>query len=353
MSRLRIAVIGAGRLGRIHARLLTTLPEAELVAVVDPLPDAREPLARELEVRSAASHREIMSEIDAAVVASPTVEHHPICAELLAGKIHVLVEKPMAPTASQAQDLVAIAHRHRRILQVGHVERFNPAFQAAQAYCDEPCYIEAHRTSGFTCRSTDIGVVLDLMIHDLDLVLSMTSSELVDVQAVGTAVFGPHEDMAQARLRFANGCVANLTASRTSYTAQRSMQIYHRTGFVSIDFGDKTATSIRPDVRLKNGLDVNSLTECQRDAIRTRLFDDYLLRRPIVVDNTNAILEEQRDFLQCIRTGAVPRVSAESACRAVEVAEWIQEEIGAYLAALHRPATIRLPQPAPLRRQAG
>lgn len=344
MRRLRVAVIGAGRLGSIHARLAAALPDVELVAVVDPSPAARAAVTRELGVPSLAHYSEIREPLDAAVVAAPTAMHYELCRELLQRDLHVLVEKPMTSTTAQAQSLVALANQRRRVLQVGHVERFNPAFVAAQRYCQEPCYIEAARTSSFTCRSVDIGVVFDLMIHDLDLVLSLVDSPLVSVQAAGTPVIGPHEDMAQARLTFASGCVANLTASRTSYVPQRTMQIYHRSGFVGMNLAEKTAVHIQPAAAVRQGLDVAHLSDLEREQMRTRLFEDFLPLVALPVEDTNAIGDELREFVACIQTGAVPRVSGEAGCQAVEVAEWVQEEIAAYQARLHRPATLPLPQ---------
>ncbi len=226
MNRLRVAVIGAGRLGGFHAQKLAQLPEVELVGVADPVESQRSRVAAECRTAAFADYRELCGRIDAAVVAVPTRLHHALGKELLRRGIHVLMEKPLTPTAAEADELVALARRQRLVLQVGHVERFNPALAAASPHLRSPHYLEAVRASGFTFRSTDVGVVLDLMIHDLDVVLSLVRSELRRVDAMGISVLGGHEDVANARLEFANGCVAALSASRVSYEPVRHMQIW-------------------------------------------------------------------------------------------------------------------------------
>jgi len=361
MRPVHIAVVGGGRLGCIHARLAQSLPELHLVAVVEPSAARREQLSREFDVPVVEHHHEIWQSIDAAIVAAPTCFHHGVTFDLLRQGIHVLVEKPLTPTSAEARDLVGLADRQQLVLQVGHVERFNPAFQAALPHLDTPYYLEATRTSGYTCRSTDVGVVLDLMIHDLDIVLSLVSSPLVDVQAVGAAVFGPHEDMAQTRLTFANGCVANLTASRTSDQPIRKLHVYQREAYARIDFADKRAELISVSDRILSGLDVEELDETEREQIRTRLFDEFLPRTELAVTDQNAILQEQRDFATSIRTGGTPRVTGREACRAVEVAEQIQDRIAAFQHRLRHatllPVAATLPSSADAlpsrRRQAG
>jgi predicted dehydrogenase len=218
MSRkLRVGVVGAGHLGTIHARLVRTIDDVQLVGIADPDAAARERIAAEIETDVCADHRQLIGRIDAAILAAPTDHHYWIGMELAEAGIHLLVEKPLALTVAEADALVRATRSRNLILQVGHVERFNPAFTAAAARLQRPRFIDAVRASGYTGRSTDVGVVLDLMIHDIDLVLSLVPSEVVEVEAVGTAVLGPHEDLAHARLRFANGCLANLSASRVSY----------------------------------------------------------------------------------------------------------------------------------------
>jgi predicted dehydrogenase len=360
MRPLQIAVIGGGRLGTIHARLAQSIPELRLTAVVEPDAARHEGLSRELGVPVVEHYQSIWGDLDAAIVAAPTVCHHAIAADLLRRGVHVLVEKPITSTSEEARELVELAEQQHLVLQVGHVERFNPAFRAALPHLDTPFYLEAVRSSGYTCRSIDVGVVFDLMIHDLDIVLSLVASPVVDVQAIGTSVFGPHEDLAQARLTFANGCVANLTASRTSDQPRRRLDVYQREAYARIDFADKRAELISVSERVLAGIDVAQLPESEKDRIRTRLFEDYLPRAELAVTDHNAIVHEQRDFAESIWTGREPRVTGRAACRAVEVAEQIQQRIRAFQLKLREPTL--LPVPAALsafdstprtRRQAG
>ena len=246
MTPLKLAVLGAGHLGRIHARLLSRIEGVELVGVVDPIAENRDGVAEEFNARAFASHTELIGRIDAAVVAAPTPLHHALTMDLLDAGIHCLVEKPITATASQADELIARAEAGGLILSVGHVERFNPAFTAVADRLEDPKYIEGQRTSGYTGRSTDVGVVMDLMIHDIDAVLSLVHSPVEHVDAIGLSVLGGCEDVVNARIRFASGCVASLTASRVSYTASRRMQVYAPTGFATIDFGARNAVVVDP-----------------------------------------------------------------------------------------------------------
>ena len=236
-QRIRLAVIGAGYLGRIHARLAQQVETIELIGVVDPLPEARR-LAQEVcQAPILADYHELIGHIDAAVVATPTRFHHRVSLDLLEHGIHLLIEKPLSTTVAEADEVLAAARRQGAIVQVGHIERFNPAWNQADVVplLRSPKYIDATRTSGYTFRSTDIGVVLDMMIHDLDLVLHFANSPVRQVQALGISVLGDHEDVAKARLEFANGCVANLSASRVSYQPVRQMQVWSEHGCVTVD----------------------------------------------------------------------------------------------------------------------
>ncbi len=327
MRRLRVAVIGAGHLGRIHARLIGNLPGVELAGVVDPVAESRESVAAEANTQAFVSHLEV-PRLDAAIVATTTEHHHQVGANLLRRGIHLLVEKPLATSVAEAIDLVELAKAQHVVLQVGHVERFNPAWEAVQPFVRRPRYIEAVRTSGYTFRSIDIGAVLDLMIHDLDLVLASVRSEVVEVEALGSTIFGPHEDMAHAHIRFANGCIANLNASRTSFQAQRTMQIVSERSYAGLDFGAPTAKVVRPSKAVLRGeIDVRGLTSGQRDEMRDQLFTDLLPVRDLPLAPVNAILEEQRDFLSCIRHGTPPRVTGEQGLRCIRIAERILEQI--------------------------
>lgn len=331
MKRLRVGVIGAGHLGRIHARLLGSIQEVELVGVVDPLEAARERVAKELATATLPHHHDLIGRIDAAIVATPTQDHHAVGMELLRAGVHLFIEKPITPTVAQADELVDTAQAQSLILQVGHVERFNPALAAVAPHVAHPKFIEAVRTSGYTFRSTDVGVVLDLMIHDLDVALSLVDSQVVDVRALGIAVFGPHEDIAHARVEFANGCVANFSASRTSFSAQRGMQIYAERAYAGIDFATRTAKIVRPSEQLLHReIDVHNLAAEQRERLKQNLFSELLPLEEVQVAERNAILDEQQDFVGSIRTGRQPRVPGWQARDAVAVAQRVLDQIAAH-----------------------
>jgi predicted dehydrogenase len=328
MKPLRVAVVGAGHLGRIHARLASAAPEIELVAVADPAEASRDSVAQEAKTRAVADYRELIGQVEAAIVASPTSTHHAIGMELLQAGIPLLIEKPLAPNAVEAGDLASLARKKGLVLQVGHVERFNAALTAVAADVRDPKYIDATRTSGYTFRSTDIGVVLDMMIHDLDIVLSLAKSTVEDVQALGVSVMGGHEDMATARLTFASGCVANLSASRVSFQQQRSMTVFTSRGSASINFATHEATVVRPreDV-LRREFRVDKLSAMDRTYWKEHLFDELLVRKQCDSPAGNAIQEEQRDFVGAIREGRAPRVDGAAGYNAVAVAEMILERI--------------------------
>ncbi len=328
MNPLRIAVIGAGHLGRIHARIAAGLEEIELVAVADPSEAARCGVAQEAGTRAVADYRQLIGEIEAAIVAAPTFLHHEIGMELLAGGIPLLIEKPLAATASEANDLVALARRQGVVLQVGHVERFNPALTCVSSEVRDPKYIEATRASGYTFRSTDVGAVLDLMIHDLDIVLSLARSTVESIEALGVSVLGGHEDIATARITFASGCVAHLSASRVSFEQCRKMSIFTSRCCTSINFATHEATVIKPrEDLLRREFQVNQLSAEQRAYCKEHLFDELLVRTRYEPPAVNAIQEEQRDFVAAIRTGKAPRVDGAAGRDAVAVAEMILQRI--------------------------
>lgn len=326
--KLRLAVIGAGHLGRIHARLAKQHPSAELIAVVDPISSAREAVAADVGVPGVADYRALVGKIDAAIVAAPTQLHHAVTTDLLATGIHVLVEKPIASTVSQAAEMIAQADREDLVLQVGHVERFNPAFCAIRELCGAPKYIEAQRSGPYSCRSIDVGVTLDLMIHDIDLVLALVRDELVEVSALGAAVVGPHEDWAQARLTFAGGCVANLGASRVSPTAVRSLSVYSEDGFTLIDMQAKTARTLHGSPAAQRGeIDVLAMSPVEKNALKDRFFSDVVPLLELPVRDHNAILEEQGDFLSAIQEARPPIVTGQDGKRALEVAERVVQAL--------------------------
>lgn len=328
MNKLRIAVIGAGHLGRFHAKLLATTEDVDFVGVADPLPAARENVAAECGTAAYADYRELIGRIDGAIVATPTKYHHQVAMDLLRRRIPLLVEKPLADSVERCEDLAAISRRSNTILQVGHIERFNPAFVAAAPHLREARYIEAVRAAGFTFRSIDIGVVLDLMIHDLDLAMALAGSPVSDVRAMGMAIVGKHEDVANARIEFENGCVANLSASRVSPVLSRRMQVWAQHGYAAIDFGLRAATVIRPSAAiLQRQIDVNAMSDEARVQLKDQLTTEHLPLEPLEVENRNAMLDEQRDFIDAIRRGSQPKVAGEAGRDVVAVAERILDQI--------------------------
>src|ERR1700686_922075 len=238
---LRIAVVGVGHLGRHHARILATLPGAELVAVVDKQRARAEEIAAANGTRPFVDYRDVLGRVDAVTLAVPTELHREIALPFLSAGVPVLVEKPMARSLDEADEMIAAAARARVALAVGHTERFNPAVAAARSLVDGPRFIEVHRLGTFPDRSLDIDVVFDLMIHDLDVVLSIVPSEVTAVEAVGGAVLTPKPDIANARLRFASGCIANITASRISRDRVRKIRIFQRDAYLSVDYAAQEA----------------------------------------------------------------------------------------------------------------
>ena len=327
MSQIRVAVVGGGRLGTIHARLLDKVPDAELVALVEPNAEQATALAEQFDCPVLTDLERLLNDgqVDAAVVAAPTTLHHRIGLRLLNSGIHVLMEKPLAPTNVECEQLVAAAAHADRVLQVGHVERFNPVWTALQTRIGFPRFIQATREAPLTLRSMDVGVVLDLMVHDIDLIVSLLRVPVVAVQAVGSSWTGPKEDVAQARLTFANGCVANLNASRVASDAKRQMTIYGTDWYGQIDFGDRTGVVVHgPE---QKDWQTRSLTPEQRMELAQNVFSEVLSREPIEPPENNAILDELTDFVASIKTNSLPTVSGKHGLEVVEIANQIVQRI--------------------------
>lgn len=321
MNRLRLAVVGAGHLGTIHGRLLSTLDSVELVGMVDSDSAARARAADVLHVPTWDHHTYLFGKIDAAVIATPTCHHHRVAADLLDRGIHTLIEKPITQSVAEADHLIKVADRNHCLLQVGHVERFNAAWNAVLPDVQQPRYIEALRAGPYSFRSTDVSIVLDLMIHDIDLVLSLVKSRVTRVEAMGMALLGPCEDVAHANLIFENGCVVNLNASRVSAAPQRSMHIYAPNAFAAIDFAAGNAKLTRPAAAVRNH--TVDLTDCpteQREQMTQAIRQSWLAEQDVQVQPVNAILEEQREFVRAIQTGQSVRVDGSAARDALAVA---------------------------------
>ena len=321
MKRLRTAVVGVGHLGKEHARILSTLPEVELVGVADVVADQAQAVASRCGTRAFTDFQSLVSQVDAAVIAVPTAHHVTAAAAFLKRGLAVLVEKPLAADLRQAEELVELARREHALLQVGHIERFNPAFEEITRRTFVPRFLDAERLGGFTGRSTDIGVVLDLMIHDLDLILTLVRAPVRTVEAVGVSVFGGHEDVADARLTFTNGCVAHLRASRASYAASRRMNIWSAEGFIAADWGQRHVTLVQPSVHVRrHGLDVRQLDPEARARLREDLFGQHLEVLELNRHSGDPLTLELQSFVHAARHGTRPRVSGEDGLAAIALA---------------------------------
>jgi predicted dehydrogenase len=321
--RPRLAVVGVGHLGRHHVRLLQQL-ECELVAVADADERARAQAAAEFGVASVADYRELGGRVDAATVVVPTRLHREVAGFFLEHGADVLVEKPIARDVREGRELVDLARRHGRVLQVGHVERFNPVLRAIEEIGRRARYIESHRLAPFSFRSTDIGVVLDLMIHDLDLVLALVRSEITSVDAFGGAVFTPAEDMASAIIKFANGAVAHLTANRVALKPLRKMRVFSPEGYVSLDFNAAQGLVIkkRPGWDFQR-LDVEKIDRAQVGDLWKYVFEGLLDLQEYKLDEGNPLRDELAAFLACVRDRSEPLVRGEDGVAAMAAAEQV------------------------------
>lgn len=323
-KRLRVAVVGVGHLGKEHARILAGLPEVELVGVADANFELAQAVAQRLGTKAFHEFQPLVHLVDAACIVTPTTTHAAVAAEFLRHGIPLLVEKPLAASLTDADLLVHLAERHDGLLQVGHIERFNPAFEELQSRPLQPKWIRAQRIGPFSGRSTDIGVVLDLMIHDLDLILALAKAPVGSVEALGLSVFGGHEDVANARLHFTNGCVADVTASRVSPVAQRTMQIWAPEGYVEADFAQRKLTMMQPSATVRqHGLHPARLDPASRSRLRDELFTRHLETAKIDGQAQDQLTCELAHFLHCVRTGQRPRVTGADARNAIAVAERI------------------------------
>ena len=311
MKKIRAAVVGVGYLGRFHAQKYARIANCELVAVVDSSPEVRERVAAELGTRAVADPAALLGEVDAVSIATPTAAHFPIARQLLAGGAHVLVEKPITETPDEARELIRLAAERGCVLQVGHLERFNAAILAAEPYLRTARFVECHRLAPYRERGTDVNVVLDLMIHDIDIIQTIVGAAVTSIDAIGTPVFSEEVDIANARLHFANGCVANVTASRVSMKTERKLRLFspHDEAYLSIDLQQKILTLIRkrPGAPSAGQLPVT---------IEEQSFDQG-----------DALAAEIESFLDSIRSGRPPVVSGEAGLWALETAIRITEQV--------------------------
>ncbi len=315
MENIKVGVIGVGALGQHHTRLYSQLSGADLVGVFDTDDDAARRIAKEFQTESFNSLEDLAAAVDCVSVAVPTDLHLEVTSELLRLGKHVLVEKPLAADSTEGRQLISLAREHNRVLQVGHVERYNPVITYLEQKIYNPRFIEAHRLApyppprpGMLPRGTEVGVVLDLMIHDIDVILSLVKSDVTSVDAVGIPILSKSEDIANARISFANGCVANLTASRVSQERMRKIRVFQADAYLSLDYQEKKGEIVT-------------------------LAGASIGREPVPIADHDALKMELEDFLSCAREVissnvlAEPKVSAAHALSALEVAEAIASKM--------------------------
>jgi predicted dehydrogenase len=336
MSKLRFAVIGVGALGKEHARLLASFAQQgriEFAGVTDRDPVLAQKIATKWNTRAFENVETIATEADAFCVVTPTFTHFEIASFLLSEGKQVLVEKPMTDDASQATSLVELAHKTNCLLQVGHVERFNPVFNYLQEVASEPRFIETHRLSPYPGRSTDVGVVLDLMIHDLDVVLAFVKSPVTHVDAVGIPVLSDSEDIANARLKFKNGCVANLTVSRISPDRLRKIRVFsggEKPSYISLDYRAQEGYIYRIGRSDESESSIfKKLLHAKDSSIVSEFAGKKIVREPVPIAKDEPLKLELESFVHCVEQRATPIVSGASAKDALEVAFEINRKIQA------------------------
>ena len=307
---LRLGVVGAGHFGRYHAQKMAALDCARLVAVADIDADRAAAVAGPLGTDAVADHRALIGQVDAVSVAVPAAAHYPVVKDFLDAGVHVLVEKPFTECVATAEELTALAEANGLVLQVGLIERFSDAFRTVAPRVTRPVYMESVRISPFSERGTDVSVVLDLMIHDIDIILALADSPVAEVDAVGAPVFSVSEDIANARLKFANGCIANVTASRVSLKTERTLRIFQPDVYIKVDHGER---SVRV-ARRKDG-----------DAPPTG--PDGVTLEHLRFEQGDALQREIESFAQTVRTGGVPTVPGGDGVRSLEIAQRIAASI--------------------------
>ena len=323
MSLLRIGVLGAGHLGKIHINCIKEIDAYELVGFYDPNETIAQQVEVEKQIKRFHTIDELIASVDVIDIVTPTLSHFECAIKALKAGKHVFIEKPVAATAEEARQLIEIADEAKVKVQVGHVERFNPAFVTALPFLEQPMFIECHRLAQFNPRGTDVPVVLDLMIHDIDIILSVVKSKVINVSASGVAIVSDTPDIANVRLEFENGCVANLTASRISMKNMRKARFFQRNAYIGIDFLKKETEMVQMNDVDPNNTDpmamVLELGEGKTDK-------EIHFKKP-AIENTNAIVEELRSFQQSIQNNTEPIVSLFDGYNALDIAQQILEKM--------------------------
>lgn len=317
MQKIKCAVIGVGYLGRFHAQKYKSLPNVELVGVCDLNTTACEAVSHELNVPAFFDYRDLFGQVDAVSIAATTKHHYTIAKECLMQGIHVLIEKPITETVAQAQELIELAKTYHAKLQVGHLERFNSARLALESHLDKPLFIESHRLAPYNPRGTDVNVILDLMIHDIDIIQTIVHSPIKHIEAQGAPILSSSIDIANARITFENHCVANVTASRISFKTERKTRIFQANTYISIDYQEKQFAVFQKGT----GEMFPGIPE--------------IIRHQSAFEKGDALLEEIKAFIQCIEQDAVPLVTGEEGCAALATAAQITALIDSNLMSRH------------------
>ncbi len=315
--KLKAGVLGAGHLGKIHLRLLQQSEHFELIGFYDPSKENATAVSKEFGYKAFDTIDQLLLEVDVVDIVTPTLSHFDCAQQAIASGKHVFIEKPITKTFEEASALRDMAKEHQVRGQVGHVERFNPAFTAVKEAIQSPMFIETHRLAEFNPRGTDVPVVLDLMIHDIDIILSVVDSKVKNIQASGISVISETPDIANARIEFENGCVANLTASRISMKNMRKSRFFQKDAYISVDFLEKKSELVRMKEAPENPGDFDMILQNAEGVKKQILFEN-----PTVANN-NAILDELDSFAHAIRTNSTPVVSLSQGAEALRVAQQI------------------------------
>lgn len=328
MNKIRTAVVGAGKMGQIHAKVLSKLPQSTLVGIVDIQPDKAKKLAKEYRCTAFADAKELLGKVDAVTIAAPTKSHLQLAELFINSHIPILIEKPLAASAAEGQIIVALAEKNNTVVAVGHSERCNPVVQAMKRLQIEPKFIEAVRISPYPFRSTDIGVVLDVMIHDIDIILALAQSQVKKVEAIGVNVIADHEDICNARITFENGCIANVTASRLALKTERKIRVFSRQAYLSLNFLKKDGIVIKTD---PNKDVVNWVKQKQKDGtfdFSAVNWPDLLHIEQLDIDDKEPLRLEQEAFLNAVADKSNrPEVTAAEGLAALKCAEEILKSI--------------------------
>lgn len=327
MKQVKVGVIGVGHLGKLHASLYKDVPDAELVGIYDTDEKKCKSIAEELKVRAFHNLVQMFEAVEAVNIVTPTTTHYDIASQALSLEKHVFIEKPITKTEQEGTELIRLARSKDRIIQVGHIERFNAAMLALNDVPLEPLFIETHRLASFNPRGTDVAVILDLMIHDLDLILHIVKSKPVKISASGVGVISSNIDIANARIEFENGCVANITASRLSAKKMRKMRIFQKNAYISMDFSEGFSEIFyipgENQEPFHDGTLAISLGQLEEGANKREIKYNRLERK-----NVNPLKMELSKFVESINNGLEPAVSAEDGLEALKLANLVMEEVG-------------------------